>query len=381
MSDTEVSASNVDEPRPPAGAAQRSPRSSGQIQETQRGTAPAGSAEESAERRRGAAAANGRRNWVGYFLRFREASILVVAIGLSIYFTGASSAFLTEGNLVTISHYVAPVAIIATGQVLLLISGEIDLSVGHVYALAPFLMHYAISFYGVPVIPAILLALAAGALVGLVNGLITTRLHVPSFVTTLGMLFLLNGITLVTSHAYPVPIPEEAQGVAKWFGAAPWAEMIWALAIVAIFQVVLTWTRWGLHTVATGGNPHGASEAGVKTNRIKTGNFMITSVLGALTGILEAFRISSIEPLAGGSGIMFAAVAAAVIGGTALAGGSGTIVGALLGALVLGILRDGFNLIGISADKFDLILGISILVAMVLNVFLAQLRARVPVRR
>jgi simple sugar transport system permease protein len=142
-----------------------------------------------------------------------------------------------------------------------------------------------------------------------------------------------------------------------------------------LFQLVLSRTRWGLHTVATGGNMHGAAEAGVKTHRIKIGNFMITSVLGALTGILEAFRINSIEPLAGGSGIMFAAVAAAVIGGTALAGGSGTIVGALLGALVLGILRDGFNLLGISADRFDLILGMAILIAMVLNVYLGRLRS------
>jgi simple sugar transport system permease protein len=203
---------------------------------------------------------------------------------------------------------------------------------------------------------------------------------VPSFVTTLGMLFLLNGITLVTSHAYPVPIPEEARGVAQWLGAAPWAEMMWALAIVAFFQLVLSRTRWGLHTVATGGNQHGAREAGVKVNRIKIGNFMITSTLGALTGILEAFRINSIEPLAGGSGIMFSAVAAAVIGGTALAGGSGTIVGALLGAVVLGILRDGFNLLGINADRYDLILGGAILGAMVLNVYLSRLRVRGSLR-
>jgi simple sugar transport system permease protein len=107
---------------------------------------------------------------------------------------------------------------------------------------------------------------------------------------------------------------------------------------------------------------------------------MITSTLGALTGILEAFRINSIEPLAGGSGIMFSAVAAAVIGGTALAGGSGTIVGALLGAVVLGILRDGFNLLGINADRYDLILGGAILGAMVLNVYLSRLRVRGSLR-
>jgi simple sugar transport system permease protein len=314
------------------------------------------------------------------FLRIREASIAIVTVGLVIYFQWASPAFLTMGNLDTISHYVAPVAIIATGQVLLLISGEIDLSVGHIYALAPFLMHYAISYYAVPVVPAIILALLAGALVGLVNGLVTVRLHVPSFVTTLGMLFLLNGITLITSHAYPVQIPEPARSVAGWLGAATWASIIWALLIVVGFQIVLSRTRWGLHTFATGGNPHGAAEAGVKVNRIKIGNFMITSTLGAFTGILGAFHVNSIEPLAGGSGIMFFAVAAAVIGGTALAGGSGTIVGAFLGAVVLGVLRDGFNLIGVDADRFDLILGLAILIAMVLNVYVSRLRTKGALR-
>ena len=309
------------------------------------------------------------------FLRFREASILLVTIGLVVYFQASTPVFLTEGNIITVSHYVAPVAIIAAGQVLLLVSGEIDLSVGHVYALAPFIMLNGVNA-GLPVLPSIVLALLVGSVIGLVNGLVTVVLRVPSFVTTLGMLFLLNGITLVTSHAYPSPIPEAARGVAGWLGNAPWAEISWAIAIVAAFQLLLSRTRWGLHTVAVGGNPLGASEAGVRVHRIKIGNFMLTSVLGAFTGILEAFYVNSIEPLAGGSGIMFSAVAAAVIGGTALAGGSGTIVGAFLGAVVLGVLRDGFNLLGINADRFDLILGIAILLAMVLNVRLAHLRTR-----
>jgi simple sugar transport system permease protein len=308
------------------------------------------------------------------FLRFREASIVLVTIALVIYFQSATEVFLSTGNLATISHYVAPVAIIAAGQVLLLVSGEIDLSVGHVYALAPFLMYFGVESYGIPVLPAIGIALLVAAGIGLVNGVITALLGVPSFVTTLGMLFLLNGVTLVTSEAFPRSIPEATESVSYWLGGAEWSELIWALAIVAVFQVILTHTRWGLHTVAVGGNKLGASEAGVKVNRVKIGNFVMMSTLGAITGILEAFHINSIEPLAGGAPIMFAAVAAAVIGGTALAGGSGTIVGALFGAIVLGVLKDGLNLIGVSADRFDLILGIAILAAMVLNVHLARLR-------
>jgi simple sugar transport system permease protein len=314
------------------------------------------------------------RRAVDEFLRRREASILLVAIGLMVYFQAVRSVFLSHDNLVTVSQYLAPVAIIAVGEVLLLVCGEIDLSVGNVYTLAPFLMHYAVDYYHLPPVLAIVIVLLVASAIGLVNGLVTVMLRVPSFVTTLGMLFAISGVTLITSHAFPVAIPPPAEGIGRWLGAAPWSELTWALLIVALFHILLTSTRWGLHTVAVGGNLLGATEAGVKVRRIKVGNFMITSTLGAFTGILEAFRIASIDPSAGGTQIMFFAVAAAVIGGTALAGGSGTIIGALVGALVLAVLQDGFNLIGISANAFDLILGVAILIAMISNVHLARLR-------
>jgi simple sugar transport system permease protein len=141
--------------------------------------------------------------------------------------------------------------------------------------------------------------------------------------------------------------------------------------------VVLTRTRRGLYTIAVGGNLLGAAEAGIRTARIKIGNFMITSSLAAFAGILEVFRTQTIDPnLSGADGAsqMFFAVAAAVIGGTALAGGSGTVIGALFGALVLAELQVGFNLIGISANPYTIILGLAILGSMILNVQLARLR-------
>jgi simple sugar transport system permease protein len=309
------------------------------------------------------------------FLRRREATILVVAIALLIYFQTSRSAFLSHDNLVNISQGTAPYAIVAVGEVLLLVSGEIDLSAGMVFTLAPFLMHYLIDYYGMYPILAIVVALLAGAAIGLVNGAVTVLLKVPSFVTTLGTMFLVQGITLTTSHAYPAEIPQAAQGhLMSWFGHADWSELIWCLAIVAVFHIVLIRTRWGLHTVAVGGNLLGASEAGIKVARIKIGNFMVTGALAAFAGILEAFRTSTIDPSSGGTGAMFTAVSAAVIGGTALAGGSGTVIGALLGALVLAELQNGFNLIGISANPFNIILGAAILVSMILNVHLARLR-------
>ena len=307
------------------------------------------------------------------FLQLRWASILLVAIALGAYFTFANENFLTRPNLLTIAQFLAATAIITTGEVMLIICGEIDLSVGQVFALAPFIMYFTWDAGG-PLALGIVLGLAVSAVVGLLNGLITVWLRVPSFVTTLGTLFLLNGFTLTISNAFPVRTPEEGTRFAELLGHNIYAEMTWALLVVAAVQVGLSYTRWGLYTFSVGGNIVGASEAGVNVNLIKVSNFMLCSVLGGFAGILEAFRITSIQPLAGGTDIMFRGVAAAVIGGTALAGGSGTVVGGLLGALVLSVLLDGFTLVGINADTFDMVLGIAILVAMVLNGFLQRRR-------
>jgi len=312
----------------------------------------------------------------GAFLRRREASVLIVAIGLLIYFQIITPIFLTHDNLVNIAQAAAPGAIVSVGIVLLLVSGEIDLSVGMVFALAPFLMHYAVDYYHVPVIPGILLALLISAGIGLANGLIVTKLRVPSFVTTLGTFYVLQGVVLTTSHAYPAEIPAAAEGrIRSWLGSGDWAELIWCLAIVAVFHIVLTRTRWGLYTISVGGNLLGATEAGIKVNRIKIGNFVITSTLGAFAGIMEAFRVNTIDPnLGGGTSVTFFAISAAVIGGTALAGGSGTVIGAFLGAVVLAELQNGFNLIGISANPFFLVLGTAILLSMIANQYLSRLR-------
>ena len=313
------------------------------------------------------------RSAIAGLLRWREASIVFVAIVLAAYFEYANDNFLLTGaSLQNLSQFIAPVAILACGEVMLMIGGEIDLSAGMVYALAPFVMYFA-QQAGIPLVPAILLGLAAGGLVGLLNGVITILLGVPSFVTTLGTLFLLNGFTLTIANGTPVSV-ESAPAFADLMGHGGYSEFLWAVAVVAVMHVVLRNTRWGLHTIASGANPVGSSEAGISVRRIKIGNFVLSGVLAALTGILEAFRISSIDPTAGGTNIMFLAVAAGVIGGTPLAGGSGTVIGALIGAIVLGILNDGFTLIGVNAFTFNLILGAAILLAMLFNIHIGRLR-------
>jgi len=306
------------------------------------------------------------------FVRWPEASILVVALLLIAWFESANHDFLLTGaSLENLSQFVAPAAIIACGEIMLMIGGEIDLSAGMVFALAPFMMHFAAEA-GVPALPALLLGLLAAGVVGAINGVVTLLLHVPSFVTTLGTLFLVNGLTLTISSGTPVTPPESAM-FAQIFGAWGYSEILWALLVVVVLHVGLRHTRWGLHTIASGANEIGAREAGIHVTRLKIGNFVLCSVLAGLTGCLEAFRIGSIDPQAGGNQIMFLAVAAGVIGGTPLTGGSGTVIGALIGAVVLGVLNDGFTLIGINAFLFNIILGAAILGAMLFNIHITRL--------
>ncbi|GBQ30188.1 ABC transporter permease [Gluconacetobacter azotocaptans] len=311
-------------------------------------------------------------------LKWRELSVIVVAVVLAVYFQIANANFLlSNASLQNLSQFIAPVALIACGEVVLMIGGEIDLSAGMVYALTPFLMYF-LTRAGLPAPLAIVGALAGAAAVGAVNGMVTVLLQVPSFVTTLGMLFLLNGLTLTLSGGTPVGV-DAGPTLAFIMGRGGYAEFVWAALIVLVMHFMLRNTRWGLHTIAAGANPTGASEAGIRTRELKMVNFVISGALAGLTGILEAFRISSIDPTAGGTHIMFLAVAAAVIGGTPLAGGSGTIAGAMIGAMVLGILNDGFTLIGINAFTFDLILGGAILVAMLCNILISRYRRRMAV--
>jgi len=306
-------------------------------------------------------------------VRVREVSVLIVALGLVFYFQAANPAFLSESNILSLARFAVPYVVIASALCLLLICGELDLSVGQSFAFAPIVMYLAYDKLFLILPLAVLVGLLAVAVVGLVNGVITVYLGVSSLITTLGMFFLLAGLNVILTGGFPATTPD-TNTLTKVLGEYPWAGAIWALVIVAVLQLVLSRTRWGLHTYATGGNPLGSREAGVGVARIKIGNFIMCATLGGFVGIIESFRINSIDPLAGGPDIVLLCIASAVIGGTALLGGIGTVTGAFLGALVLVILRNGFTLQGIDSDTFNVVLGVAILVAMVLNVYIARLR-------
>ena len=336
------------------------------------------------------------------FLTLREGSIVVVTILAALYFGVKTDNFFTHGNFVTLLPYFAPFAILAAGEVMLMVAGEIDLSIGSVYLFAPF-MFYEFDNAGLPLVVNLILALLCCGVIGVVNGIFVEVVGVSSFITTLGMLLAVGGLTLIISHAQPVAmpgadvmthtvnvthvvngqsitLPEKVNSVgtfANVFGAGQYSELVWALVIVIGVQVILTMTRWGIYTVAVGGNKHGAAEAGINVRRTVIRNFILCAVLAGLVGIFEATRSSTVSPdTAGAAETMFRAVSAAVIGGTLLAGGAGTAIGALFGALFLGILRDGLTLEGVNADYLDFILGIAILVAMGINVYVGRVRRR-----
>jgi len=304
-------------------------------------------------------------------------AIFVIAVASFIGFWLVNSAFVSTTTLsVTFNQQLPKIIIIALGEVFLLICGEIDLSVGFMVAFAPFMSYFLDAYYHVPGLLAVLIGLLLGVVVGWVNGFFTVTLGVPSFITTLGTGFVLWGIYLYTGHSEPVPvIPKDMANFGSWLGGGnKYSWLIWAVVLTAIFHILLTRTRWGLHTVAVGGNLLGSQEAGIKVARIKYGAFMFTSVLGALVGFQTMYFISSIDPNSGSYTPMLNAITAAVIGGTAMLGGSGTILGAFFGAVVLANLSTGFAIEGVSASLINVVNGAAILVAMVSNVQLARLR-------
>ena len=353
-----------------------------------------------AQPRRGASS-SARNVWRERVLGLREGSIIVVTILVAIYFAVNTSSFFTSSNFKTLLPYVAPFAILGAGEVFVMILGEIDLSIGGTYLLAPYLFYKVAGPGGLPLVPSVIIALLACMAVGLINGFFTAVVGISSFVATLGMLFALEGLTLVISHGEPVntpgaqittthhnvthvvngvhiQIPETVNHIgtfAKIFGGGVYSEIVWALLIVIVLQVVLTFTRWGLHTVAVGSNKLGAAEAGVRVRLVTIRNFILCAVAGGFVGILESVRSATVQPdTAGANEILFYGIAAAVIGGTLLAGGSGTVVGALIGALFLGILKDGLILQGVNANYLLLYLGLAIIIAMTVNIYVQRAR-------
>jgi len=316
------------------------------------------------------------------FLYQRELTPILITVALFAYFTiRAGPTFTGSLSLSSAAGYAGPIGAIAVGEVLLLVLAEIDLSAGQVFLFAPWVMYWMHNL-GLPIALSILIALAVCGGVGAVNGLITVRLNVPSFVTTLAMNFVLFGLVLIySSDAEASPIPLSSSNGSPGFssqlmGSWLWSEILWVLVITILGTVLLRRTRFGVRIVATGGNLLGAAEAGVPVRRVKVWCFVLCSFLAGLVGIVDAVKYGSLDPGNFGVDYILYAVGACVIGGTALTGGRGTVIGAFIGAILIGILEDGLTLIGVSTNDFYVWVGVVIIFAMALNAQFDRLIAR-----
>lgn len=313
------------------------------------------------------------------FLTLREGSIVVVTVIAFVYFAVSTPHFLTGSSFKTLLPYFAPVAILALGEVFVMTLGEIDLSIGALYLFTPFLFWKLNTAAHFPLVLAVVAAILIAALLGAVNGWLTAFIGIPSFVATLGMLFLLDGVTLIISHSEQITTPGtsvvKTTTFASVFGAGTYSEILWAVGLVIILQIVLSFTRWGLYTVSVGSNKIGSAEAGINVRLVIIRNFMLSATFAGFAGILESVRTSSLSPDPSGSNsYLLMAIAAVIIGGTLMTGGAGTVVGMLIGALFLGILNEGLVIKGVNANYLDLYLGLAILIAMLVNVYISRVR-------
>ena len=278
--------------------------------------------------------------------------------------------FFTLENLLAIGLQMSVVAIMALGQVPIIIAGGIDLSAGSVLGLsgvvACMLLHNGQPF-GLALLAALLRGIACGAL----NGFFITRGKLPPFIATLGMMGIARGLALIITGGVPIfGLPESfaTLGGGRFLQVLPLPVMI-TLVVGGLTHFALEHTRLGRHAFAIGGNAEAARLAGVAVNRSKQILYVFCGALSGLAGLILASRLNSGQPTAG-TGYELDVIAACVIGGASLSGGTGTVGGALIGALIMGVLRNGCNLLDISAFWQQVAIGAIIIVA----VFIDQTR-------
>jgi ribose transport system permease protein len=276
------------------------------------------------------------------------------------------SGFLSVDNLLNILRQTAFVSIMAFGMTFALSAGEIDLSIGQVVAMSA--MVTAVLLRDVGPIVAIPAGLAVGLVVGLTNGLLTTRLRVPSFLITLGMAGVVGGLSRWITETKPVPVLDEGYTFA--FGSGDLGPVptlvVWTLGALLVSQVVYRKTTFGRELLATGGNRTAARYSGINTTRIRVTALVICSMAAALAGMLYIGRLHGARYTLGEPDLL-TVIAAAVIGGTSMAGGRGSMVGALVGSLVMGILNNGLILMGLSVTEQMIARGVIIIVAVALS--------------
>ncbi|MBN9433958.1 MAG: ABC transporter permease [Bosea sp.] len=274
--------------------------------------------------------------------------------------------FLTANNLVNIVQQTAPITIMAIGMVFVLTSGEIDLSIGSVVAIAALVAAVVMRTMPWPV--GVAAGLGAGALIGLVNGALVAYVRLPSFLVTLASMGLLAGVGRWLTNLQSVPVTNDVYtaifGAGALFGIP--SLILWTVIGVAVGHFVYRETPFGAHVLATGDNPRAARAAGINVDRLRLGVLVLSSMTAALAGLLYAGRLHGARYTLGETDLL-TVIAAVIVGGTRLNGGTGTVVGALIGSLMMGMLNNGLILMGLSVAEQMMVRGLIILAAVALT--------------
>lgn len=297
--------------------------------------------------------------------RLRTLGLGAAIVLVSLFFQSQNSAFMSSQNMLALLRAMSSLAIISFAQMMVIIKGEIDLSVGSVYLLSS--TAFAVLWLGggalpftVPMGVALILALAVGALAGAINGFFTTVPKIPSFIATLGMLSMAQGAALLLSRAqnfnpaYNTPLPSEsALTFFRSLGrtALPLdipIQVAWLVIFFALFWFLRHRTIYGFRSLAIGGNEEAARIARLPVTRYKMVAFVLCAVMASVAGLLDFSYTGSVGPSAGAA-LTFPVFAAVVIGGTRLTGGRGTAFGTLMGALLLSVLNNGLAVLGVGA--------------------------------
>ena len=293
--------------------------------------------------------------------------IVIALIILCTVFTIANSRFLSLANFMNIFQQVAVVAIAAFGMTWVILLGEIDLSVGSIIAVAGMVGAQSLAL-GTGFPAALLITIIAGAILGAVNGLLTARLLLPSFIVTVATMSIYRGLVSLPTGGAPLMISDpnwQAIGASHFLGVPL---IIWILLVLFLANhIALSMTVFGRETYLTGGNREAALYSGIRVNRIKIIIFTLSGVMSAIAGILLSSRLYSAQTNAGLS-YELDAIAAAVLGGTSLSGGVGTMPGTHIGALIIGVLNNGMNMLSVPYFYQLIVKGVVIIIAVWLDV-------------
>lgn len=298
----------------------------------------------------------------------KKYTMLFVLIGMLIICTIISPVFLSPRNILNLLQQNSVYGVMAIGMSFLIISGAIDLSVGAVVALTGVIAGKVI-FATDSFVAGVIVALVIGAFVGIVNGILVTKLKINYFIATLGTMTVINGVVLVITGGIPITgISSDFSfmGMGK-IGLLPVSIIIWILLLV-VMQFILKFTKYGQYVYAIGGNSRASWLSGINTDRYKILTFALTGIFAAGGGILYLSRTLLATPDAG-TGYELQVISACIVGGISLNGGKGDIVNSLLGVIILGLILNILQLSGVSGYYQDIITGTVIIVAVVASNF------------